>query len=119
MPDKKYFIKTDDSPKLELAPGIETFLMTGFHGEKMMIVQHNIQPGSEAPLHSHPHEQVGVILEGRGRLTIDGESRFVERGDYYYMPGGVKHGVVNIDDAMLKMVEVFHPVREDLLEKAK
>jgi quercetin dioxygenase-like cupin family protein len=30
------------------------------------------EPGSTVPLHSHPHEQLGIVLEGMQALVVDG-----------------------------------------------
>ena len=53
--------------------------------------------GAEVPEHSHPHEQMGMGLEGVFELTIDGESRLVRQGDSYCIPGGVKHSARSLD----------------------
>ena len=44
----------------------------------------------EMPEHAHT-AQVGIVLEGRIDLIIDGEKRTHMKGDRYYIPGGVKH----------------------------
>lgn len=44
----------------------------------------------ELPEHSHA-AQVGVVLEGKIELIIDGEKRCFTKGDRYYIPEGVKH----------------------------
>ena len=30
------------------------------------------EPGATVPLHSHPHEQLGIVLEGMQALVVDG-----------------------------------------------
>jgi quercetin dioxygenase-like cupin family protein len=42
------------------------------------------------PEHTHA-AQVGIVLEGKIELVIDGKSRCLSRGDRYYIPRGVKH----------------------------
>jgi quercetin dioxygenase-like cupin family protein len=44
----------------------------------------------DLPEHSH-EAQVGIVLEGRIELVIDGEKQCFTKGDRYYIPGGVKH----------------------------
>lgn len=44
----------------------------------------------EVPEHSHSG-QIGFILEGRIDLIIDGVNKSYSRGDYYFIPEGVKH----------------------------
>lgn len=40
--------------------------------------------------HSHA-AQIGIVLEGRIDLVIDGQKRTYGKGDRYYIPRGVSH----------------------------
>jgi len=51
-----YFINPKDAPKLKQMPQLETIILTGLHGEKMMMVLNTTKVGSTVPVHSHPHE---------------------------------------------------------------
>lgn len=44
----------------------------------------------DLPEHTHA-AQMGVVLEGKIELLIDGEKRCFTKGDRYYIPEGVKH----------------------------
>lgn len=44
----------------------------------------------ELPEHAHA-AQVGIVLEGRIDLVIDGQPHSYAKGDRYYIPAGVKH----------------------------
>ena len=45
------------------------------------------QPGSEQPVHSHPNnEQVYVIVQGRGIMTVGDETREVGQGTAVLVP---------------------------------
>mgnify|MGYP000944914554 CR=1 FL=1 len=44
----------------------------------------------ELPEHSHA-AQMGIILEGKIDLVIDGHKHTYLKGDRYYIPAGVKH----------------------------
>ena len=119
MPDIPCFIDPEKSPQLDLVDGIVTTILTGTHGEKMMMVRQNIAAGAVAPMQAHPQEQVGLVLEGEGILTIGDEERRVKRGDYYCMPANVPHGAVNPGQTEFVAVEIFYPIREDFLKKIK
>lgn len=45
---------------------------------------------ADLPEHSHA-AQVGIVLEGKIELVINGERRCYTKGDRYYIPAGVKH----------------------------
>ncbi|UCC44410.1 MAG: cupin domain-containing protein [Candidatus Zixiibacteriota bacterium] len=45
---------------------------------------------ADLPEHSHA-AQVGIVLEGKIELVIDGKAACFEKGDRYYIPEGVEH----------------------------
>ena len=47
--------------------------------------------------HSHPHEQMGMLLEGRLEFTVGGVTRLLGPGDIWCIPGGVVHSVRALD----------------------
>ncbi|MFC1849857.1 cupin domain-containing protein [candidate division CSSED10-310 bacterium] len=44
----------------------------------------------ELPEHSHA-AQIGIVLEGKIELVIDGKEKGYAKGERYYIPEGVKH----------------------------
>lgn len=107
------FRKHSNAGYNEAMPGIE--LKTVAHGEKTLMAKFLLKKGSLVPLHSHPHEQIGYLVSGRIRLTIDLEANDAMPGDSWCIPGGVEHSAEIFEDAVA--VEVFSPVREDYLPK--
>lgn len=83
-----------------------------FWGEKMLLSVVDLPANSVVPLHSHPHEQVGIMLEGEATFTVGGETRTIKTGEMWVIPGGVEHTVVT-GDRPAKALDVFNPVRED------
>ncbi len=94
-----------------LADGIE--MRNLVNGPTTMMVRFHLAAGSALPPHSHPHEQTGVLLSGRARFTIAGESSEVGPGDAWCVPGGTEHAFDALDDCVV--IEVFSPVREEYL----
>jgi quercetin dioxygenase-like cupin family protein len=76
-------------------------------------------PGHSVPLHSHPHEQIGVVLSGRARLRIGDEEREVGQGDFYCIPGDVPHSDTALGDEPFVMLDIFYPVREDFIARCE
>jgi len=48
------------------------------------------QKDVDLPEHAHA-AQMGIVLEGRIELIIDGDKKSYSKGDRYYIPAGVKH----------------------------
>ena len=80
----------------------------------MMMVFYSIDAEGVIPMHSHPHEQMGMVIEGSIELEIDGERRSVSPGDAYHVRSNVLHGG-KAGDGPVRVVEVFSPPREDFL----
>ncbi len=121
MTEKKStnFINPLDSPKLTQMVGLETTILTGLHGEKMMMVLNATLPGHTVPLHSHLHEQIGMVYDGKAKLRIGDEQRIVQKGDFYRIPANVPHGDTCIGNVPFVMLDIFYPVREDFIKKLK
>jgi quercetin dioxygenase-like cupin family protein len=117
MNNTKSFIDLKKAPKLLQIEGLETKILTGLNGEKMMMVLNSTLPGYTVPLHSHPHEQIGVVHAGKAVLKIGNEERIVKKGDFYCIPGEVLHSDTCIGDEPFVMLDIFYPVREDFIEK--
>jgi quercetin dioxygenase-like cupin family protein len=83
-----------------------------FWGEKMLMSLVDLPARSVVPLHSHPHEQAGIMLRGEATFTVGGEKRLVKTGEMWIIPGGVEH-MVEVGDEPALALDVFSPVRED------
>ncbi len=77
-----------------------------------MLSYLEMEAGAEVPLHAHPHEQAGMLLQGKLQLTIGEETQIMEPGSMYIVPGGVPHRAVAIDGPVL-VLDIFSPIRED------
>jgi quercetin dioxygenase-like cupin family protein len=64
------------------------------------------------PTHHHPHEQMGMGLEGEFELTIAGETQVIRAGDAYLIPSNVPHSARSINGPA-RALDLFHPVRDD------
>ena len=71
-------------------------------------------PGAVVEPHSHPHEQVGLLIEGELTFTIGDQQETVQPGDMWRIPGGVMHSAV-AGETPVKALDIFHPVRQDYL----
>ena len=84
-----------------------------FWGDNVMISLVEMVPGSVVPLHSHPQEQAGYVLEGELEFTIEGEKTQVGPGGVFFIPGDVAHSVVVTGPGTARVVDIFSPLRDD------
>ena len=106
------FIDIDEIEPLEVIPGCR---MRTPHGENLMLSYLEMDEGAVVPLHDHPHEQGGMLLQGKIELTIGDESRVVEPGAMFIIPPNTPHKAVAVDGPAV-VLDVFSPVREDYAE---
>ena len=48
--------------------------------------------------HSHPNEQMGIMISGMLEFTIGDETKVMKPGDVYRIPGGIVHSVRAFDE---------------------
>jgi quercetin dioxygenase-like cupin family protein len=114
-----YFLDMKAAPRIIQMPGLETTILTGLHGEKMMMALNSTLPGHAVPTHSHPQEQVGMVYSGKAVLRIGDEEKVVGKGDFYCIPANVPHSDACIGEEPFVMLDIFYPVRQDFVEKLK
>ena len=100
-------------PVETIADGIERQMIWG---ERIMICRLRFNPRVVTDVHSHPHEQITLVEQGRVRFTVDGADRVVSAGEVLHIPSGVPHGATILDEEVV-LVDVFSPIREEFLPK--
>ncbi|MCY2988750.1 MAG: cupin domain-containing protein [Planctomycetota bacterium] len=107
----QYFAKREECSHHKIFPGVDIHTLAG---QQMMLSLVEFAPRAVVERHSHPHEQMGLLLEGELEFFV-GEERYVARpGDMWRIPGGVEHRVI-AGDQPAKALDVFQPIREDYL----
>ncbi len=104
-----YFYDSSEVKRKELAPGV---MIRAMWGDKVMMSVIESAPHAVVPLHTHPHEQAGIVLQGEFDMTIGGETRRMRPGDAYVIPGGVEHGIEGLEGWALAL-DIFSPPREE------
>ena len=73
--------------------------------ENSLTIKVVLNEGHKMRYHSHEHrDEVWTVIEGKGRIILDDEIKFVEVGDVVKIPAGMKHTI--IADTNLKVIEV-------------
>jgi len=103
----------DAIPVEHPAEGIERQMVVG---ERIMIVRFRFIPFLVTPEHTHPHEQMSLVISGRVRFFIEGEERIASPGDVLHFPSNCLHGATMMDEEVV-LIDIFSPIREDFLTK--
>jgi quercetin dioxygenase-like cupin family protein len=114
---KLRIVKRGQAPTLETVKGRHGVILQS--GENVMMMVLTVEPGVPTPPHSHPHEQIGYLIEGRGVLFSGGESLEVEAGTSFLIPPNESHNFNATGEKPAVIIDAFSPPREDYLEKAK
>ncbi len=88
-----------------------------FTGKNVMLVRNSIEPRAVVQNHSHPHEQMIIVVSGECDVTSGGETKHFCSGAIISIPSNEEHSVVNTKDERLVAIDIFSPIREDFLEK--
>ena len=104
-----YFPTGEELGRHTIFPGIHIQTAAA---ERMMLSLVDLEPHSTVEEHSHPHEQVGMVLKGRATFFIGGEEKTLGPGDIFRIPGGVPHRVVALGEPV-QALDIFYPIRED------
>lgn len=93
------------------APGIQRQMVVG---QNVMMVRFTFEPFLVTPEHTHPHEQMTLVVQGKVKFFIEGEVKIVSPGDVLHFPPHNRHGATMLDEEVV-LIDIFSPVREDFL----
>ena len=110
-----------EQPPEQWRPGVETrMLVSASNGAtQLCIFEQWIAPGTGAPTHSHPVEEILSVREGEAEMWVDQERIIVSVGQSLIVPAGRMHGFRNSGTVMLHIHAVLaSPVFEATMEGA-
>jgi mannose-6-phosphate isomerase-like protein (cupin superfamily) len=67
-----------------------------------------VQP-SKAPMHSHPYDEVGYVVDGEGFAHVGGRSTPLRPGSCFHLPPDEIHCIENSGASVMRILGVFHP----------
>ncbi|MBK8688318.1 MAG: cupin domain-containing protein [Betaproteobacteria bacterium] len=103
----------DDEPGPTLPAGMTR---RGIVLGDLMLGLHGAVAGLKALPHSHPNDQVCIMIKGRMLVEIDGETRIMGPGEFAYVPRNVEHRIQTMDEDAV-VLDVFSPAREDIARR--
>ena len=83
-------------------------------GENVMICRFTFDPFVATEVHTHPHEQVTLVVKGKAKFIIDGLAMIAAPGDVLHFPPHNSHGATMLDEEVV-LIDIFSPIREDFL----
>lgn len=97
----------------EPAPGIKRQMVVG---QNLLMCRFTFEPFLVTAEHTHPHEQMTLVVKGKVKFIIEGEARIVAPGDVLHFPPHNRHGATMLDEEVV-LIDIFSPIREDFLVK--
>ena len=94
----------------------ETVRARRIQGETITLAVVELAPNAIVPEHRHVAEQLGIVLEGSMRFTVDGETRDLGPGGTWRITSNRPHDVQAGPDGAV-VIDVFSPVRSDWDDK--
>ena len=107
----QFIVDKNECAHHRIFPGVDIYTTTC---QQQMLSLVQMEPGAVVEEHSHPHEQMGLMLEGEAEFIIDGRSHWVRPGQMWRIPGGTPHKVI-AGAQPVRALDVFYPIREDYL----
>lgn len=95
----------------QTAPGITRQMVVG---QNMMMVRFTFEPFLVTPRHTHPHEQMTLVVKGRVKFFVSGEEHIVSAGSVLHFPPNILHGATMMDEEVV-LIDIFSPIREDFI----
>lgn len=112
-----HVMRSEEARSLNIFRNIEARMI--FSSDRTMILRVEIPPGVSVPEHNHPHEQMGICLQGQAEFTSSGAKYHVEAGTFYWIRPNESHTVEITGTEKGVFVDIFSPPREDYLEKLR
>jgi len=119
MPDPAIFTAADVEAGSVFNPE------SGFHsdvvvtGDHLQLIWAKLEPTGTYALHTHTHEQVSLLIQGRMRFTVGDEVRDIGPGDMWYAPAGTPHGGEVLGDEPVVFIDVYAPPSETIVEQVE
>jgi mannose-6-phosphate isomerase-like protein (cupin superfamily) len=115
-----HLLKKDRAPRSTRPEGITSYLLASprtSQARHLTTTLVLIDPGGEQRVHAHAPEQVYLILDGSGTMTVGTETQEVAAGDCIFIPSDTPHGIRNTGTDALRYFTAAAPAFEtsDLL----
>lgn len=102
----------DSIPSEVVRPGVTR---RAFGSRDVLLVMNDCEPGMELKPHSHPFDQIALIVSGRAIYHVGEVGNEMSAGSVVFVPAGVEHYIEPLGDEVVKNLDVFAPARKDYM----
>lgn len=95
------FLQLDEIPKETVTPKHSTAYGELVTGDAIEVGRLRFKAGEGANQHSHAHEQILIVLEGRVRMTLGDEVAELGPGSGYHARAWEEHSMQCLEDALV------------------
>lgn len=107
-------MRVQDLPRESLRGG--DLERTAIRSEGSIVTFNLFRPGMErAPPHSHPFDQLAIIVSGHFRMYVEEIAYDMPPGSALLIPAGHSHSGHPVGEEQVINIDVFAPVRRDYL----
>jgi quercetin dioxygenase-like cupin family protein len=93
------------SPQLYASKPIMVSPLSGDEKKEVVLLSVTIQPSGAVPMHSHPGDCVGSVVEGTVELLMEGQPpKRISAGEGYSNLRGTVHGFRNVAETQAKLL---------------
>ncbi len=103
----------DAVPNSTLPPGMTRRCVTPGN---VMLALHEALPHLQTEDHTHESSQITYVIKGKMAVSIDGEKKTMEPGEFAYIAPGVPHHIQSFDEYALAL-DIFDPPRKDIQQR--
>ncbi|MDP9378691.1 MAG: cupin domain-containing protein [Chloroflexota bacterium] len=110
-------VRANETGQVEVSPGLR---FRPVFGQSALLNHVHFDPHTEVPMHHHPEEQMGTVLEGELEFEMGGEIQVLHPGDVWVVPPNVPHAARTRDTPCVAL-DIFSPPRSgfrELIERA-
>ena len=86
---------------------VDPDLGAGQHVDDITLIVEEIAPADRIPLHTHPINELIVVLDGTPEVTLGDDTREVRPGTVVFIPAGTPHGTRNSSTSPVRLHAMF------------
>lgn len=109
-PRRRVVVRFEDQEPLPATPNREFRYLVNEEAGCLDVTQFvGLIPPGRPGMHSHTYDEILYVIEGDGRLHMNGASRTIRAGSCMHLPPLREHAVENTGNGTMRVLGVFHP----------